>query len=1219
MIMLAMCATATAVAQSNDEPIITFKTNIYETSGEANQFSLVIGTVDAGQFIDIDCGFGKIEYETEQAIYNEDTQSIGGTFVSCQVSKEGIVKIYGDAAQMDYLNASGCYIEWIEFADGVKFDILDLSHNELKRLDLTNQTQLRALYLSDNTFTAETPLIIGGNKPELYILEANTIDHMDASFNLSDYPKMMSFDGYSNVSITQIDPTGCPYLQRLTLDVTNISSVDVSKNPELVILNVSETKVTSLDVSKNPYLQQLYCSHRGSYNHEYKIGSLDITNNPYLKYLDCSGNKLTELDVTKNTYLQVLWATDNYISSIDLSNCKDLYQVYINQNCMDFATLPVNPGTWNTYYYGQRSFDVEKSYPVGHVFDFSKRVLREGSSTGVAVYAVSEYNPASPEQLDESYYTYNNGVVTINKAHSDSIYIAFANSVLDEAVLTTEKFMVKSAAEYGQPTKVFSFSTSVNPGEQLSFGVGAEGATPENPVKFLVDLGDYKQVEFTATSSNSPAVANVTGERPGYGQVTIYAPEGVSITAIDIKDVPMYSADVTKLTSLRELRLANAGLSYIDLSWNRCLVSLDLSGNKFTSLSLAGNNSSYSKNELSYINLSNNQLLSIELNDMRAIRSLNLSNNQLTEAVSFYNGDYVEEVDFSHNNFTELDFTYCYALKRLDISHNQLATVTMPETSMLEYFACNNNLFTLATLPAHGNLSDENYVYAPQTDLQIATKGPGIDLSEQSLNGTTVYTWKNEAGNALVEGIDYTNNNGVMKFLNINAGNIFCEMTNPTFPKFTGDVVYKTTPILVAGMPTNVVATFKTVNEADSVALSLAATKAGTAIYFDWSGDGNLTQYLLGDTYRRFSAVTKANAVVNVYTYEPTEAISVFSMSGATLESFDGSKLTDAINISVNGAGLSEIKLPEGSANLQEMSLESNNFTTFDLSKYPALRTVALTDNKLTSIDLSKNANLELFSAANNQLSSITFNNSKLWALYIDQNNFTEIDLSKAPNIRQFTISHNKLTSINVDVLPNLIMLAVNNNYLTFKTLPVHKSKYVVYSYHGQAPIDVEVVDGVVDLSDQKSVAGTATTYRWFIDMPTVDEETGELVGEELYIDEEYTLNEGVTTFLNSFNHIMCVMTNSQLPNVYIYTNFIDVNISGIEGIGNDVDVAVTVEGRNVVVKTTEAGMPINMYALNGSLARTAKTAEGETVLADVAPGVYVITVGNKAAKIIVK
>ena len=52
-----------AIAQNNEEPIITFKTNIYDSYGEANQFSLVIGTLDANQYVDVDCGFGKVEYE----------------------------------------------------------------------------------------------------------------------------------------------------------------------------------------------------------------------------------------------------------------------------------------------------------------------------------------------------------------------------------------------------------------------------------------------------------------------------------------------------------------------------------------------------------------------------------------------------------------------------------------------------------------------------------------------------------------------------------------------------------------------------------------------------------------------------------------------------------------------------------------------------------------------------------------------------------------------------------------------------------------------------------------------------------------------------------------------------------------------------------------------------------------------------------------------------
>lgn len=1217
VMLLMVCGAVTAVAQNADEPIITFKTNVYENSGVNNQFSLVLGTVDAGQYIDIDCGYGKEEYETEQSAYDEDTQEIGGTFISCQVSKEGIVKIYGDAAQMDYLNASGCYIEWIEFAEGVQFDVLDLSHNELKKLDLTNQTKLRALYISDNTFTAETPLVIGGNKPDLYILEASIIDYMDSSFNLSDYPKLLSFDGYHNVSLTKIDATGCPNLQRLTLEVTNVSSVDVSQNPNLLILNVSESKVTSLDLSNNKLLQQLYCSHRGAYNNEYKIKSLDVTNNPYLIYLVASGNELTEIDVTKNTYLQLLELTDNYLTSIDLSNCSTLYQVYLNKNCMDYATLPKNPGTWNTYYYGQRELAVEKSYAEGAELDFSSRVLRDGTVTTATVYAVPESDPANPVALDETYYSYTAGKVTMLKAYTDSVYVSFANSLFDENPLQTSKFIVKTAAEYGQPTKAFNFTTSALVNTPLSFGIGVEGASVENPKEILVDFGDQTQVKYTITTSEAPAVANVTGLKVGYGAVTVYVPEGVLLTAIDVKDIPMYSADVTKSASLRTLRLANAGLYSIDLSWNRCLQTLDLSGNNLSTLTLEGSNSSYSKNVLNNIYLSNNKLTSITLNDMRAIRILDLSHNELSEAISFYNGDYVEWVDFSYNAFSDLDFTYCYALKHLDISHNKMVEVSMPETSVLEYFACNDNLFTLATLPARGNLTEENFVYAPQSDLVIATKGPGADLAEQNRDGKTVYAWKKADGTTVTEGVDYKVENGITTFINIEMGQVYCEMSHADFPDFTGENVYKTTLIEAAGMPTHVVASFKTVNDGETVSLSLAAVKAGTALYIDWNGNNTVSQYLLGNTYKLFEATTKANTEVKVYTYEPTEGISVFSMTGATLESFDGSALVDAINISVNGAGLSEIKLPENSANFQELSLESNNFTTFDLSKYPALRTVTMTGNKLTSIDLTANANIELFSAANNQLSEIKLANSKMWALYLDNNNFTELDLSGAPNISQMTLSHNQLSDIDVSVLPNLRVLTLNNNNFTFKTLPLNN--YAVYYYHGQAPIDVECIDGKVDLSDQLMVGETETVYRWFIDVPEVNEDSGELEGEELWVDDEYLLENGVTEFVRSFSNVMCVMTNEELPNVYIYTNLMDVVGTGIESIGADSDVAVSVVDRNVVVKTTEAGLPVNLVGINGVLVRKAVTEEGGVVLADVEAGVYIVTVGNKAAKVLVK
>ena len=1218
LLIVMFCFGLSVNAQSTDEPAISFHTNIYNTYGSDNAFSLVLGSTDVDCKFYIDCGFGKEELTVNPAFYDEAAGGISGTFVGCTVSKEGMVRIYGDADKLDYLNASGCYIDHIDMTEARNLVILDLSHNELKDLDLSAQTKLQALYLSDNTFTNETPLVIPPTLKELSILEISIIDHMDPEFDLRNYPKMMSFDGYHNVSLTHIDPSQCPSLYRLTLDVTNVESVDVSNNPELMILNVSETKVTSVDVSNNPKLRELYCSHRGSYNNEYKIASLDVSNNPDLVYLFCSGNNFTELNLSNNPNLLVLEASYNYLSSIDLSNNKKLYQVYLNYNCLDFASLPVNPGTWNTYYYAQRDMDADRSYPVGHTLDFSSRVMREGSTTHMKLYAINEANPTEPVLLDNSYYTHSDGVVTLNKAYSDSVYIAFSNSVFDEHLLKTEKFLIKSASEYGKPTLAANFTTGLEDGKEIAFKVGIAGASEQNPVEFFVSFGDGVKQSFTATSERSEH-NNVMGTRVDWGAIEIYTPEGVDITALEVCDIPMYSIELGGLRSLRHLAIVNAGLYSIDLNWNRCLEFLDLSYNNLSVVSLATDNAGYGKNVLTDVNISNNQLTDITLHDLTILRKLDLSNNHLSDPINFYTGEYIRDIDLSGNEFEELEFRYCRALKTLNVADCQLKTITLPEESVLEKLDLSGNHFTFASLPVCEYLDEDCYVYAPQTDLQIATKGPCADLRDQRRyvsGGETVFTWKKVSGETLTEGTDYEVLDGITTFLDQNIGEVYCEMTHSAFPAFAGENIFKTTTMLVAGMPTNVIATFHTVNDGDIVELSLAAANYGTAIYIDWNGNETVTQYLLDTVYKLFYAETKADTEVKVYTYEPTDVVTVFSMTGAKLSSFDGSKLTEAINISVCDAGLADITLPKGSTKLQEMALENNAFKRFDLSDFPELRILALSGNRLNSLDLSPCTKLEVASASDNGLSDIVINNKKLWALYVDQNSLSTIDLSGCPNIQQFSISNNYLSEIDVEKLSKLKMLVINNNYFSFATLPLHKSSYITYYYHNQYPLDIEQVDGVVDLSDQSMVDGTPTLYYWFIGMPEVDEE-GNLVGDLMTEGEDYTITDGVTSFNKDFEDAMCLMVNEKLPNVYIYTYLLDVK-AGIDAAA-DAAIKITSTQGSITVSADQEGLPISISNINGIAILNAETqAEGITI-DNLQAGIYIVRVGDKTAKVIVR
>lgn len=1152
----ALMAFAGAFAQDPaEEPIITFKSNIYDNYGASNSFHFVIGTTEE-VYIDVDCGSGKDEYLVTPAVYDSETQGIKGTTVTCNVGPDGIVKIYGDASLVDYFDAEGCYLDWIDLGNCTNLDILDLQHNELKHLDLSAYNKLSAIYLTGNPFTAETPLVVGTDHPNLVILEVDIIEHISPDFDITTYPELVNFDAYANHSLYHLDPSKCPKLVRLCVDSCPIRTLDVSKNTALQILNIEDSGITEIDLSNNTALTQLYMrKDSGTLNVDRKFTNIDLTHNPQLYYFTAAGNRLTSIDLTRNPLLQHLNLAGNLLTSIDVSAQTELVNFDISNNNMDFATLPLPDPAWYDYVYNQRPIVVEKSYPAGHTFDMSSKILREGTSTDAVLYA---YNVAANRAtaLDQSYYSYENGIVTLKKECVDSVYISFGNSAFPGVRLETSMFMVKNAQDFGKPTAVLSFSPGLYDGNALSFSVGLDGAAPGNPRKFFVDPGDGSMVECTATDAGLPLVPNVSTTKKQSGAVTVYIPEGEVLTAFGTDGITLYSIELNKATELRQLSLRNAQLYSADLRYNRCLQSLDLSGNNFSSIDLSGINGVYNKNVLSDIDLSHNTLSSVVLNDTRAIHNLNLSHNNL-EAFSYKEFDFIETFDLSYNKLQSINLAYMTTADRVDVSHNSLTEVMLPDEGIsMRELSLTDNLFSFSDLPQMP-AGTSVYHYAPQSVITLPTKAPGVNLSSQNriIDGQgTTFVWKTTSGETLAEGTDVRVSGGQTKFLAPAVGKmVYCEMTNPAFPDFSGENVLKTSVIEAAEAPTNLIASFVSTVSGQNAELSFAAEKDGTALYIDWTGTGeNLEQYVLTTSYRRFSAKTTAEARVKVYTYSPEDHISVFSISGVSMSEMDASALADATTISISNAGLSEIRLPD-TDKVQELFLDGNSLgNDFDFARYTHLFSLSLNNNKLTRLDLSHSPALALVSAGDNQISEVVFgNNDNLWLLYISNNNLEHIDFTGATGIEQLDLGHNQLSALDVSPLTRLIQLLVSGNKLTFATLPPVKDSYVSYVYANQQPVDAVCVDGKVDLSSQAMVGSTPTEYAWYIGVPEFDE-NGELTGENLYVDDEYTIENGVSTFLSKFEGVMCVMTNPEFENLYLYTNPMDVFTTGVENIAVD-------------------------------------------------------------------
>lgn len=1193
-----------AFAADDPEPAITVKTAAFEVAGVDNLFTFCID-VDEPIYIDVDCGFGLVEFEIEP--------STEGTWFPCSVTPEGVVKIYTDKPEViNYLYCQGGHITEIDLSKLPRLQVLDLSNNKLKKLDLSNNKELQYLDLGTNPFSDE-PLYIG-SLPSLMALEVESVGNISPDFTLTNFPELVTFSAFCTYNLEKIDPSGCPKLQRLAIDVTKVSTIDVSKNPELTVLNVADTHITSLDLSKNKKLTQLYIGHEGSFAPDYKFSSLDISSNPNLKYLYSQANNLKTLDISNNPNLTELKIRRNYLETLDYSNNPFLYDVDISENCFDFATLPLDP-PFSYYAYEQRPLTVAPSYPVNGVLNLSNRVLREDVPTDMRLMGVSQSNIREPYEIPAEYYEYNDGVIKFNRECTDSVYAEFTNAFFPECVLTTTKFMVKSQEQYGVPARTLSFTPVAGAGETIAFGIGADGASETSPRTLFVDFGDGIQVPVQVTCQ-VPTEPNVEGTRPATGSVNIYVNDGDGLTGLLVDGYQLYDIELDKAPLLRSLVLKGTNLSYIDLQWLRCLYTLTLTGNRFSNVNLNTDIPGYDKNVLAHVDLSNNGLTDLNFTVGGNIKDLNVSHNNLSylEVDKAYN---LLSLDISYNDFAEIPVANLDSLKTLNAAGNRLSYLELPWQNTLVNLDCRENDFNFSTLPClPGDLKGE-YLYAPQNQIQISSKGPSCNLSTVGLEVDGVasqFVWRKEDGTPLTAGVDYVINNGIVSFIDKTVGNVYCEITNSRYP----DLTMTTSVMLVAEAPTNVVGWMDIADVVDPETvgyLSLAAYNDNSAIYIDWEGDGSVyTEYPLKSTYTLFPAAPVAGRRALIYSYDEADFLWVFSITGVPMKKADFSAMTRLNTLTVDYAGTDDIKFPI-TETLESLSLEGNGFSSIDPTGMQNLKSLSASNNKIKSIDLSVYPNLQLATLANNGMDEIKFDNPNLWHLDLYGNEFTHFSLAGLPALHQVRVSNNHLSSMDIEGPELLRVLRIEGNEFDFNTLPIVPETVSEYNYSDQARIDAKIDGYVVDLSSQANPHGVATQYYWCYDEPYLDEE-GTLTADLLELGTDYTIDNGVTRFYHEVANVCCFMLNDLFPKTYLMTDVL--NITGTVGV-EEVEAAapvISLDGMTLTISAQE-GTDYSVFAIDGETVISGKVKSGNVSLTLPSAGVYIVKAGTTTTRLL--
>ena len=190
------------------------------------------------------------------------------------INNLGITDITGIEYFINFtsLNASYNSLTSIDLSSNTALEYLDLTNNLLTSLDITTHTALTELHCWNNSIT---------------------------TINLTNNTLLTKLDFHNN-SLTNLDLSANIALSNLRCTNNQLGGLDLSSNAALEYLTIYGNSLTSLDLSNNVALIDVYC-------YSNSLTSLDVSNNPNLVALRCMDNDLTSLNVANGNNAN-MWA-----------------------------------------------------------------------------------------------------------------------------------------------------------------------------------------------------------------------------------------------------------------------------------------------------------------------------------------------------------------------------------------------------------------------------------------------------------------------------------------------------------------------------------------------------------------------------------------------------------------------------------------------------------------------------------------------------------------------------------------------------------------------------------------------------------------------------------------------------------------------------------------------------------------------------------------------
>lgn len=615
------------------------------------------------------------------------------------------------------------------------------------------------------------------------------------SYNLNVNKRAVSISWEGDDLNGVLNLSNMPELNRVRVSWGNIESVDVGNCVNLTYAQFHGNNLKTINVSGCANLEFLQCSYNS-------LTSIDLSSNLKIKELHLWSNSISALDVRMLKDLTVLYVNENNLTSLTVNQDAVFKNGDISKNQFKFSSLAGLPSNMSSFKkVPQRDLEIgdkvnKVSYPyyvIGKnaVLDLSSEYSIKGNITNYVWKESYTGNEIKPTISDNGKFTFDNSFNNkaiycemYNNAYPEfagsnrmkTVVVGLSDKYLQSEVDVIKEFLNRSSAESGK-TNGQQVNALYNPNDPSTYGVTWSNHTNGKRVVRIewankklagdLDFNNFEMLDELYISNNKITSLNF-------------------LCCFCLTSIEANSNEISKCTIG-----ANSKLEY-----------LDLANNKMTYFRIGDSP------KLSYLFVNDNKLAALDVSLLKGVTRIKIYNNEIS-SIDVSGLSELLMLRAECNKLTSVKFENNSNLVLVNLDKNLLPSIDLSNLNSLNDLTISNNLLAFSKIPQRESLL-ERYVYAPQRSFPVGhSKQDGdvikyfiyaeepLDLSsELNIGGNvTTFVWKKVDG-TVVKPI--SSNNGVFKFSTDLIGEvIYGELSNNSFPDFTGDKVFKTVQFTV--------------------------------------------------------------------------------------------------------------------------------------------------------------------------------------------------------------------------------------------------------------------------------------------------------------------------------------------------------------------------------------------------------------------------------------